>query len=149
MPSTRPSGATTFRLHVGRSMSLRYLATQRNLRGPNLVVCPLSVLGTWTAQVAQWCPFLHVIRLHGTEKVCAPNKGTGWAVRSASGPLAWVLGGAGLAGDRVPAPPQRMPRGGTSGWGHMGMRMGMRMGMGVGMGMGQACHECTPHPALS
>jgi SWI/SNF-related matrix-associated actin-dependent regulator of chromatin subfamily A member 5 len=25
-------------------------------RGPHLVVCPLSVLPTWTTELARWCP---------------------------------------------------------------------------------------------
>eukprot|EP00966_Prymnesium_polylepis_P259748 6000007-Prymnesium_polylepis.1 len=37
------------------------------LDGAALVVCPLSVLSTWCAEVKRWCPSLRVIKLHSSD----------------------------------------------------------------------------------
>ena len=36
--------------------------------GPHLVVCPLSVLPSWMAELKRWCPSLRVVRLHTSDK---------------------------------------------------------------------------------
>lgn len=33
---------------------------------PSLVVCPMSVLDTWTTEVAKWTPHLKLVKLHGS-----------------------------------------------------------------------------------
>lgn len=38
------------------------------VRAPCLVVAPLSVLGSWMAEVAKWCPDLRVVKYHGTKE---------------------------------------------------------------------------------
>lgn len=38
----------------------------RGERRPFLVVCPLSVLSSWMAEIARWAPQLKAIRLHGS-----------------------------------------------------------------------------------
>ena len=35
--------------------------------GPHLVVCPLSVLPTWQAELQRWCPALRVVRAHSSD----------------------------------------------------------------------------------
>ena len=34
--------------------------------GPNLVVCPLSVLYSWCSELEKWAPSLKVLRLHSS-----------------------------------------------------------------------------------
>ena len=45
---------------------IAYLKFERKLRGPALVVCPLSVLSSWMNEFKRWCPSLKVVRLHST-----------------------------------------------------------------------------------
>ena len=35
--------------------------------GAALVVCPLSVLSTWCAELKRWCPSLRAIKLHAAD----------------------------------------------------------------------------------
>lgn len=37
------------------------------MRGPFLVICPLSVLAPWMTEIARWVPSFTAIRLHGTK----------------------------------------------------------------------------------
>ena len=37
---------------------------QEGISGPNLVICPLSVLYSWCDELQKWAPNLRVIRLH-------------------------------------------------------------------------------------
>lgn len=38
---------------------------QYGVRGPHLVICPLSVLSSWMAELARWLPSFKAVRLHG------------------------------------------------------------------------------------
>ena len=46
---------------------LAHLKFERGLAGASLVICPLSVLATWTGELARWCPRLRVIKLHSAD----------------------------------------------------------------------------------
>jgi len=35
---------------------IAYLAENHGRKGPHLIVCPLSVLGAWAAEIARWLP---------------------------------------------------------------------------------------------
>ncbi|KAJ7544012.1 hypothetical protein O6H91_09G061600 [Diphasiastrum complanatum] len=47
---------------------LGYLKFERNIGGPHLVACPLSVLSSWMGEFKRWCPELRVLRLHSSDK---------------------------------------------------------------------------------
>ena len=46
---------------------IAHLKHDLKLAGACLVVCPLSVLPTWCAELERWCPSLRVIKLHSTD----------------------------------------------------------------------------------
>ena len=46
----------------------RLLKFELSLPGASRVVCPLSVLATWTAELARWCPRLRVVKLHSSDE---------------------------------------------------------------------------------
>ncbi|OSX71340.1 hypothetical protein BU14_0550s0002 [Porphyra umbilicalis] len=56
---------------LGKTMQvaifLEYLAVERGVRGPHLVVAPLSVLPSWQAELARWSPSLKVLLFYGNE----------------------------------------------------------------------------------
>eukprot|EP00919_Chromeraceae_sp_WS-2016_P038559 GHVR01092077.1.p1 GENE.GHVR01092077.1~~GHVR01092077.1.p1 ORF type:complete len:212 (+),score=57.65 GHVR01092077.1:166-801(+) len=41
---------------------------QNGIKGPHLVVSPLSVMPSWEAEFARWCPWMRVVRFYGSEK---------------------------------------------------------------------------------
>ncbi|GAA5946579.1 hypothetical protein JCM3765_000305 [Sporobolomyces pararoseus] len=43
-----------------------YLAETQGAKGPHLIVCPLSVLSSWMAEIARWLPEFKAMRFHGT-----------------------------------------------------------------------------------
>lgn len=43
---------------------LSHVQQDRGLAGPSLVVCPLSVLSSWMAELERWAPHLRAVRLH-------------------------------------------------------------------------------------
>jgi len=45
---------------------LAHLKFERNVHGPHLVVCPLSVLATWTSEFKRFCPEMKVLKLHSS-----------------------------------------------------------------------------------
>ena len=47
---------------------LAHLKFERHTAGPHLVVCPLSVLSSWMAELKRWCPTLRVVRLHSSDE---------------------------------------------------------------------------------
>ena len=47
---------------------LAYLKGVRGVRGPHLVLTPLSTLGNWHREFTRWCPELRVCRFHGTRE---------------------------------------------------------------------------------
>jgi len=47
---------------------LAHLKYDRRTGGPHLVVCPLSVLSSWMAELKRWCPSLRVVRLHSSDE---------------------------------------------------------------------------------
>lgn len=53
---------------LGKSLQtialLSYMMRERGLKGPSLVVCPLSVLSSWMAEFARWAPHLRIVRMH-------------------------------------------------------------------------------------
>ena len=46
---------------------LAWLKFEKKLDGAALVLCPLSVLSTWMAECARWCPGLRVMKLHSSD----------------------------------------------------------------------------------
>jgi len=46
---------------------LAYLKHELKAEGASLVVCPLSVLSTWTSELARWCPSLRTVKLHSSD----------------------------------------------------------------------------------
>ena len=57
---------------LGKTLqSIAFLATlheMRNVKGPHLVICPLSVLSSWMDELQKWCPSFKVVRLHSTDE---------------------------------------------------------------------------------
>ena len=47
---------------------LACLKELRGVRGPHLVICPLSVLSSWMDELQKWCPDFRVVRLHSTDE---------------------------------------------------------------------------------
>ena len=47
---------------------LAYLKGVRGVRGPHLVLTPLSTLGNWHREFGRWCPELRVCRFHGSRE---------------------------------------------------------------------------------
>ena len=45
---------------------LGFLKTVRKENSPHLVVAPLSVMNSWIAECARWCPSLRVVAFHGS-----------------------------------------------------------------------------------
>jgi len=43
-----------------------YLKEQEHVTGPSLVVCPLSVLTSWTNEIRKWSPSLKYLQLHSS-----------------------------------------------------------------------------------
>ncbi len=46
---------------------LAHLHLERGLKGPSLVVCPLSVLAAWMNEARRWVPQLKVLQLHTSD----------------------------------------------------------------------------------
>ncbi len=44
---------------------LAYMQESMNIRGPHLVVVPLSVLSNWIAEIERFCPSFRAVRFHG------------------------------------------------------------------------------------
>ncbi|GJN87261.1 hypothetical protein Rhopal_000209-T1 [Rhodotorula paludigena] len=44
---------------------IAYLGEQHGQKGPHLLVCPLSVLGSWMSEIEKWLPSYSSIRYHG------------------------------------------------------------------------------------
>ncbi|GAA5916112.1 hypothetical protein JCM8208_000393 [Rhodotorula glutinis] len=44
---------------------IAYLAEKHGRKGPHLIVCPLSVLGSWAAEIERWLPNFTAMRFHG------------------------------------------------------------------------------------
>jgi SNF2 family DNA or RNA helicase len=42
-----------------------YLKEVAEIRGPHLIVAPVSVLSSWRSEFAKWCPSVAVATLHG------------------------------------------------------------------------------------
>ena len=57
---------------LGKTLqSISFLAClheMRNVKGPHLVICPLSVLSSWMDELQKWCPSFRVVRLHSTDE---------------------------------------------------------------------------------
>lgn len=58
---------------MGLGKTLQTIAVIAHLKfglkqpGASLVVCPLSVLSTWCAELKRWCPSLRTIKLHSSD----------------------------------------------------------------------------------
>ncbi|GAA5858503.1 hypothetical protein JCM8547_007336 [Rhodosporidiobolus lusitaniae] len=44
---------------------IAYLDQHHNYKGPHLLVCPLSVLGSWMSEIQRWLPRQTAVRYHG------------------------------------------------------------------------------------
>jgi SWI/SNF-related matrix-associated actin-dependent regulator of chromatin subfamily A member 5 len=44
---------------------LGYLAEQRAITGPHIVIVPKSTLGNWCNEFRRWCPSIRVVKFHG------------------------------------------------------------------------------------
>ncbi|GAA5963892.1 hypothetical protein JCM21900_003969 [Sporobolomyces salmonicolor] len=44
---------------------IAYLAETYGSKGPHLLICPLSVLGSWMSEIARWLPSFTAMRFHG------------------------------------------------------------------------------------
>ncbi|KAI5479678.1 nucleosome remodeling complex ATPase subunit (Snf2h) [Pseudohyphozyma bogoriensis] len=44
---------------------LAYLNETHNTKGPHLLICPLSVLGSWVGEIQRWLPTFKHLRFHG------------------------------------------------------------------------------------
>ena len=66
------SGILADEMGLGKTLQsislLAYLANVRQVRGPHLVLTPLSTLGNWHREFQRWAPTLRVLRFHGTRE---------------------------------------------------------------------------------
>ncbi|KAM0788448.1 hypothetical protein ACM66B_001582 [Microbotryomycetes sp. NB124-2] len=46
---------------------IAYVQQEHGLKGPHLLVCPLSVLGSWIGEITRWLPSFNVLRFHGPQ----------------------------------------------------------------------------------
>ncbi|KAK4058436.1 hypothetical protein OIO90_000595 [Microbotryomycetes sp. JL221] len=46
---------------------IAYIKEQHGIQGPHLLVCPLSVLGSWVGEINRWLPSYNVLRFHGPQ----------------------------------------------------------------------------------
>ncbi|KAK4051791.1 hypothetical protein OIV83_002495 [Microbotryomycetes sp. JL201] len=46
---------------------IAYVQEQHGIKGPHLLVCPLSVLGSWMGEITRWLPSFNVLRFHGPQ----------------------------------------------------------------------------------
>jgi SWI/SNF-related matrix-associated actin-dependent regulator of chromatin subfamily A member 5 len=56
-----------FHFRNNNRLSLFAYLRESGVKGPFLVICPLSVLAPWMAEIARWVPSFTAIRLHGTK----------------------------------------------------------------------------------
>ena len=47
---------------------LAYLKYAKGVPGPHLIICPLSVLSSWMAELKRFCPSLRAIKLHSSDQ---------------------------------------------------------------------------------
>jgi len=47
---------------------LGYLSEYKGIRGPHLIIAPKSTLSGWTKEFKRWCPFLRVVKFHGSKE---------------------------------------------------------------------------------
>ncbi|KAM9994213.1 hypothetical protein ACTFIZ_005515 [Dictyostelium cf. discoideum] len=47
---------------------LGYLSEYKGIRGPHLIIAPKSTLSGWAKEFTRWCPFLRVVRFHGSKE---------------------------------------------------------------------------------
>jgi SWI/SNF-related matrix-associated actin-dependent regulator of chromatin subfamily A member 5 len=47
---------------------LAYLRQYVGVKGPHLVLVPLTTLGNWDREFARWCPDIRVFKFHGTKE---------------------------------------------------------------------------------
>ncbi|GAA5887357.1 hypothetical protein JCM6882_002504 [Rhodosporidiobolus microsporus] len=47
---------------------IAYLDEQHGHKGPHLLVCPLSVLGSWMSEIDRWLPGYNAVRYHGPKQ---------------------------------------------------------------------------------
>jgi SWI/SNF-related matrix-associated actin-dependent regulator of chromatin subfamily A member 5 len=63
------SGILADEMGLGKTLQcisiLAYLKEYKANSGPHIVVVPLTTLGNWEREFANWCPTLNVCRLHG------------------------------------------------------------------------------------
>ena len=66
------SGILADEMGLGKTLQsislLAYLNQVRHVRGPHLVLTPLSTLGNWHREFTRWAPQLRVLRFHGTKE---------------------------------------------------------------------------------
>ena len=66
------SGILADEMGLGKTLQsismLAYLKHVRHVRGPHLVLTPLSTLGNWYREFARWAPSLRVLKFHGTKE---------------------------------------------------------------------------------
>jgi SWI/SNF-related matrix-associated actin-dependent regulator of chromatin subfamily A member 5 len=53
---------------------LGYLAEQRGITGPHIVIVPKSTLGNWCNEFKRWCPSIRVVKFHGNAEERAAQK---------------------------------------------------------------------------
>jgi SNF2 family DNA or RNA helicase len=57
---------------------LAYLACERGIWGPHLIVVPTSIIINWEMEIKRWCPGLKVLTYFGTQKE-RKQKRMGWS----------------------------------------------------------------------
>ena len=66
------SGILADEMGLGKTLQsislLAYLQQVRRVRGPHLVLTPLSTLGNWQREFTRWAPELRVLRFHGLKE---------------------------------------------------------------------------------
>jgi SWI/SNF-related matrix-associated actin-dependent regulator of chromatin subfamily A member 5 len=62
LPPVRPPPLT----HSGSRRYILHVKNNLNLKGPTLILCPLSVLSSWMNEFKRWAPGLKVVRFHAS-----------------------------------------------------------------------------------
>ena len=46
---------------------LEVLHSEHGIKGPHLIVCPMSTVSSWVRELNRWAPSLHVVKFHGAK----------------------------------------------------------------------------------
>jgi SWI/SNF-related matrix-associated actin-dependent regulator of chromatin subfamily A member 5 len=66
------SGILADEMGLGKTLQsismLAYLRLFHNIKGPHLILTPLTTLGNWEREVRRWCPDINLFKFHGNKE---------------------------------------------------------------------------------